>query len=363
MARIADRKAIRRDEVVASLLKQSSSKNKAEALEALDKIAEMASENLNKKLGFMDYEKEAEALEVNNRQMIQEAVFDGDIFSDIFTVVNLGWDEQPMFPMDLVTPGEEGDYVAYTMPNTGRIPNRHVEGDEVTINTYRIANSIDFDVKYARAGRIDVLQRALQVLRDGFVMKMNDDAWHTILGAGLDRGIMVFDSNASAGTFTKALLQLLTISMMRNGGGNSASMNRYRLTDLYVSPEAMEDIRSWTDSIVSEATRREIELNVEGTIMRLFGVNIHVLTELGENQKYTNYYEDQLGGSLSGTDVELVVGMDLSDRSDFIMPVRGNGIEITADDSMSRSGTISYYGSAQLSFGILNSKRIILGSF
>jgi len=33
--------------------------------------------------------------------------------------------------------------------------------------------------------------------------------------------------------------------MRRNGGGNSTSANRGQLTDLYVSPEAVEDIRNW----------------------------------------------------------------------------------------------------------------------
>ena len=82
----------------------------------------------------------------------------------------------------------------------------------------------------------------MEVLEASFVKKMNDDGWHTILAAGVDRNIVVFDSDAAAGQFTKRLVNLMKTVMRRNGGGNSSSNNRGQLTDLYVSPEAMEDL-------------------------------------------------------------------------------------------------------------------------
>ena len=358
------RRVFRKNEALAELLQRSADyrNDKTSAIAAMDEFAAMVQDEFNKNFGFAVASDTEEALDVNPAYEIQEAIFDGDIFSDIFQITMLGYDEQPMFPMGIVTPGTEGEYVAYTMPNNGRIPNRYVEGDEVTINTYRIANAIDWSIKYARQARVDVISQALKVLRDGFIMKMNDDAWHTLLAAGLDRGLMVYDSSASAGSFTKKLLQLMKIAMKRNGGGNMASSDAFTLTDLYISPEAMADITNWGGSDLSEISRTEMERDAKGTIQRLYQVNIHGLTELGEGQKYNNYYLNTLGGSLAASDVELVVGLDKSKEGKFIMPVRGDGINIMADESMIRSNYQGYFGDAELGFGVLDTRAVILGS-
>jgi len=65
------------------------------------------------------------------------------------------------------------------------------------------------------------------------------------LAAGVDRNILVYDADAAAGQFTKRLISLLKVVMRRNAGGNSASIKRGTLTDLYLSPEGLEDIRNW----------------------------------------------------------------------------------------------------------------------
>ena len=88
--------------------------------------------------------------------------------------------------------------------------------------------------------------------------------------------------DATEGQFSKRLVSLLKTVMRRNGGGNSASNNRGQLTDLYVSPDAMEDIRNWGVDQVAEVTRREIYTAPEGgaPITRIFGVNLHDLDEI-----------------------------------------------------------------------------------
>ena len=358
------KKIIRNNEELASRIKKIAD---AEDREGQKKAAEALAFNfetvINTNLGFKEAD-EASALSVMPDRMINEAILPGDIFSSIFEVNMLGWDQYPSYPTDLIVPGSEGEFAAYTVPSNGKIPRRVVEGDEITLNTYRIANSVDWNVRYSRTGRIDVVSRGLQVLQNGFVQKMSDDAWHTLLAAGLDRGLMAYDASATAGVFTKKLLQVLKVAMIRNGGGNLASGNQFNLTDLYISPEAMEDIVNFSSNDLSELTRRDIELNAEGTVKRIFGVNLHVLTELGEGQKYTKYFTDVLSGSLETHDVELVVGLDLSRQNNpFIMPVRGGGVEIYYDESLFRSGLVGYWGSAELTFGCLDTRSVILGSF
>lgn len=302
----------------------------------------------------------AKALELPLRQ----GVLNGDILDGIFEAVVLQPGAAPEFPLDFLAPGTEKDFVAYTIPNHGYIPQRHVEGDYVMVPTYDIGNSIDYLLKYARDARWDVVGRAMEVLEAGFVKKMNDDGWHTMLAAGVDRNIVVYDSDAGAGQFTKRLVSLMKTVMRRNGGGNSTSNNRAQLTDLYLSPEALEDIRNWGVDQVDEVTRREIYVANDGagSLTRVFGVNLHSLDELGEGQEYQLYFENVLGGSMPGSDVEVVVGLDLSKRDSFIMPVREQ-VQIFEDESLHRQKRAGYYGWAEQGFAVLDNRRVILGSF
>jgi len=299
----------------------------------------------------------AKALELPLRQ----AILSGDILDGIFEPIQLAPGATPEFPLDFLAPGTEADFVAYTLPNHGYVPERHVEGDYVMVPTYDIGASIDYLLKYARDARWDVVGRAMEVLEAQFVKKMNDDGWHTLLAAGVDRNIVVYDSDADAGQFTKRLVSLMKTVMRRNGGGNSASNNRGILTDLYVSPEAMEDIRNWGVDQVDEITRREIYTAADGNVNRVFGVNLHDVDELGEGQEYQEFYDNVLSGTIDAGDSEIVVGLDLRKRDSFIMPVRQE-VQIFEDDTLHRQKRAGFYGWAEQGFAVLDNRRVLLGS-
>jgi hypothetical protein len=299
----------------------------------------------------------AKALELPLRQ----GVLNGDILNGIFEPIQLAQSATPEFPLDFLAPGTEKDFVAYTIPNHGYVPERHVEGDYVMVPTYDVGSSIDYLLKYARDARWDVVGRAMEVLEASFVKKMNDDGWHTILAAGVDRNIVVYDSDANASQFTKRLVSLMKTVMRRNGGGNSASNNRGMLTDLYVSPEAMEDIRNWGIDQIDEVTRREIYTAADGSLNRVFGVNLHDLDELGVGQEYQLFYSNTLSASLPSGDTEIVVGLDLRKRDSFIMPIRQE-VQIFEDDTLHRQKRAGFYGWAELGFAVLDNRRVLVGS-
>jgi hypothetical protein len=299
----------------------------------------------------------AKALELPLRQ----GLLSGDILDGIFEPVRLAPGATPEFPLDFLAPGTEKDFVAYTIPNHGYIPERHVESDYVMVPTYDVGASIDYLLKYARDARWDVVGRAMEVLESSFVKKMNDDGWHTMLAAGVDRNVVVYDSDANASQFTKRLVSLLKTVMRRNGGGNSASNNRGLLTDLYVSPEAMEDIRNWGVDQVDEVTRREIYTANDGAINRVFGVNLNDLDELGVGQEYQLFYSNTLSASMPSGDTEIVVGLDLRKRDSFIMPVRQE-VQIFEDESLHRQKRAGFYGWAEQGFAVLDNRRVLIGS-
>ncbi len=293
---------------------------------------------------------------------LRKGVMSGDILDGIYEAVRLAPGASAEFPLDFIAPGTEKDFVAYTIPNHGRIPERHVEGDYVMVPTYDVGASIDFLLKYARDARWDVVGRAMDVLQGQFTKKMNDDGWHTILSAGVDRNILVYDADASDGYFSKRLVSLMKTIMRRNGGGNSSSVNRGQMTDLYLSPEGLEDIRNWGVDEVDDITRRELITREGGLLSRIFQVNLHDIDELGEGQEYQNYYSNDLSGSLPGSKKEIVVGLDLSSNDSFVMPVRQE-VQIFEDDTLHRQKRAGMYGWAEHGFAVLDNRRVLLGAF
>ena len=293
---------------------------------------------------------------------LRKGVMSGDILDGIYEAVRLAPGASAEFPLDFIAPGTESDFVAYTIPNHGRIPERHVEGDYVMVPTYDVGASIDFLLKYARDARWDVVGRAMDVLQGQFVKKMNDDGWHTILSAGVDRNILVYDADASAGYFSKRLVSLMKTIMRRNGGGNSSSINRGQMTDLYISPEGLEDIRNWGVDEVDDITRRELITREGGLLRRIFQVNLHDIDELGEGQEYQNYYSTDLSGTLPGSKKEIVVGLDLSSNDSFVMPVRQE-VQIFEDDTLHRQRRAGMYGYGEHGFAVLDNRRVLLGAF
>lgn len=296
---------------------------------------------------------------------LREGIMVGDIAGNIYERIAMPAGTSTEFPLDLISPGQEADFVAYVAPAHGRIPERTVEGDYVMVPTYTVANSIDWLLRYAREARWDIVARATQVLEAGFVKKMNDDAWHTLLAAGVDRNILVYDAEAAAGQFSKRLVSLLKVVMRRNAGGNSASVKRGQLTDLYVSPEGVEEMRNWGVDQLDEVSRRELYVAGDGAgaISRVFGVNINALDELGENQEYQDYFTNSLSGTFGpSSDVELVVGLDLSANDSFVMPVKQE-VTIFEDTNLHRQQRSGLYGFAEVGFGVLDNRRVVLGSF
>lgn len=295
---------------------------------------------------------------------LRQGVLVGDVVRQLYEPMVMPPGSSIEWPLDLLAPGEEDQHVAYTNPGHGRIAERSVEGDYVMVPTYSIASSIDWLLRYAREARWDIVSRALQVLDASFVKKINDDGWHTMLSAAVDRNILVYDADASQGQFTKRLISLMKTVMRRNAGGNTASVKRGRLTDVYLSPEALEDVRNWGVDQIDEITRREIFKAGDGAgvITRIFGVNLHDLDEFGQGQEYQLFYTNQLGAAVHTNDVEMVVGVDNTANDSFIMPIKQE-VEVFPDPTLHRHQRAGYYGWAELGFAILDNRRVLLGSF
>lgn len=292
---------------------------------------------------------------------LREEVLSGDITDGLFETVTLGPGAPAEYPLHFLAPGTARDFVAYTVPQHGQIPQRRIEGDYVIVPTFDVANSIDWLLNYARDARWDIVGEALNVLRFGFTKKNNDDAWHTILAAAVDRNILVFDADANAGQFTKRLVSLAKTVMRRNGGGNSTSIDRGKLTDLYMSPEGQEDMRNWGIDQLDEISRREVYTAADGSLNRVFGVNLHDLDELGEGQEYQQFYTTQLSGTMPTGDVEIAVGLDANKKA-FVHPVRQE-IQVFEDETLHRSALAGLYSRGSWGWAVLDGRATIVLSY
>lgn len=294
---------------------------------------------------------------------LREAILSGDIIDGVFTPIPLTAGGSIEYPLDVIAPGEEDEFVAYTSPGNGRIAERQVEGDRVFIPTFMVENAIDWLLKYAREANWNIVQRCLQILNFGFMKKMNDDGWHTVLSAAADRNILVFDADASPGQFTKRLVSLAKVNMRRNGGGNSSSINRRILTHIAMSPEGLEDIRNWGLDQVDEMTRREIYLADDSSdkVTKVFGAILVDLDELGVGQQYADFWTGDLAASVQASDTELAIGLDLT-RGNFIMPIRQE-VEIHADPWLHRSHKEGYYGMGDNGYAVLDGRDVLALSF
>ena len=293
---------------------------------------------------------------------LRQGVFDEDNLGGIFRGEVLAPGAQSNYPLDFVRPGTEDlDFTAITLPKQGRVPERHVEGDELWVPTFQIANSIDWSLRYARDARFDVVGRALRVYQMGYTRKINEDGWHTLLAAADARGLVVNDSVAGAGQFTKELVSKMQTAMTRNAGGNGGVG---KLTDLYTSMEAMEDIRAYDISEIDDVTRRVI-LNSSAGLTTLYGTRLHFMTEYGVGQEYQLYLTTVLARSVTAvdaTDTEFCVGLDLTTNDSFVQPIRMELQTFDAGGDLHRQQRAGVYGWLEHGFAVLDNRRLLLGT-
>lgn len=303
------------------------------------------------------------------REMVQalqlpilQAVERGDIAGQIFDPVDLEEDASPEFPVDPVGPGQENDFTAYTASPTGRPHQRMLDGDSVTVNTVDIKNSVDIRRKYARRARWDVLTRAMKVCEAGHVYKNNTDAFSTVIASGLSRNFLVTDTSATVGVVTPKLIASGKTKFRRLGGGNTGSSRRYKLTDLFISPEGAESILGWDSTKVDDYTLRQIIISDDDTgLSRVFGIDLHTLDELGVSQEFELLFS-ALGGTHTNSKTQIAIGFDLLSDNTFVNPIR-EAMAMYEDPTVHREGRISLYTEADRGYANLDSRGCMLFQF
>lgn len=296
----------------------------------------------------------AEALQ----EPLRETLLSGPIYGDIFTIEKYPMNVKPMYMLDWVVPGTEADYVAYAIPAQGELPRKLVYADYIEVPSYEIGASLDWNRRMPQVAGPQFLRKAQSRIEQMMVKKINDDAFHALLMAGVDRGVVVYDATAAANQFTKRLVSVMNLVMRRNAGGNSVT-NARKLTDVYMSLEAHEDVRNWGLDLIPDAIRTQIYNSNEG-LRDIYGTNLHPLFELGVGQEYQDYYTNSLGGLMASGDSEILIGLDLTAEDSFVMPV--NEEAAVRFDDQERMRLQGIWTTMVFGLACLDARRLLIGS-
>tara|TARA_Y100000361_G_C11029560_1_gene274034 strand:- start:20 stop:736 length:717 start_codon:yes stop_codon:yes gene_type:complete len=158
-------------------------------------------------------------------------------------------------------------------------------------------------------------------------------------------------------------------------GGTPAGATAKGITDMFVSPEMMQQVRAFAyNPVNTTGTNTDIPLTEDlrnqiwnsGGMGELYGVTLHELLELGNNKKYNTLFKAMIdaagttivgGGaqaafrdsSTTANSDEILVGVDLS-RDAFVRPVArqaesGGSFNVLPDDQfVARQEKQGFYG-------------------
>ena len=293
--------------------------------------------------------------------VVNKVLMEAATSSAVYTDLAYDEDDSPSIPLDLFQGEGEGLVSVWSQNVAGGLPTSTVEGlSELKVSTYRLDSAVSFLKRYARRGRLDVASKAIERMTNEVLVKQERNAWAVVLKALADSGNTV-DMGSSAESFTLAKLNTLVknVKRLNKSYANGTTSSSYGLTDIFVSPETMSDIRAFAYNPVGTASSTDLPAGVREEIYRgggtqeIYGISIHELVELGANQKYTKLFNEFYNGTQNFADSDdLVVGLDLT-KDAFVRPIARNadsGSTFTAmpdDQFVARSEKIGFYGSLE----------------
>jgi hypothetical protein len=319
----------------------------------------------------------------------------------LFTPLQFNADDNPSIPLDLYYDVAAEDYITvYSQNAAGGLPQNQVlpTVSEMKIHTYTLDSSLSFDKRYAAKSRMDVISKTFTRLAQEILFKQEKTSANLLLGslaAAQTNGKKHVQRANTNGRFLLAdLNELFTLAKRINtswlGGTPDARQGR-GLTDIIVSPEVVQELRSMaynpintkgggaanailTDIAAPEDMRTSI-YNSAG-IPEFYGVSIMEINELGRGQRFntvfnavagTTEFTNATGGNsaqFDGANEEIIIGLDRT-RDSLIRAVavdseNGSEFSLTADDQYSvRQSKIGYFGSLEEGRMVLDTRALV----
>ena len=310
--------------------------------------------------------------------VVREVLMQAGSASLIYSDMEYDEDDSPSLPLDLYYDEEQNYITVWSQAVAGGLPTSEVSGmNELKITTYRLDSAVSFLKRYTRRGRLDVVSKALERMSNEVLIKQERNAWAVVLKALAEASTNSL-SHCIGGSTESVIVphdinRLMTRIKRINtsyADGTPANNAAKGITDMFVSPEIMQQVRAFAyNPVNSTGSNTDIPLtdNVRdqiwnsGGMGEIYGVTMHELLELGAAKKYNTLFKALIdsagstivGGGNTGTfvdaDDEILVGVDLS-RDAFVRPVArqaesGGTFSVLPDDQfVSRQEKQGFYG-------------------
>lgn len=289
--------------------------------------------------------------------VIQEVILNASTLGGIYRDVPFDQNTEASIPFDTYFDEAAGLFQIWSQNSAGGLPSNFTHSvSELKVQTYTLETAISFNKKYAEQSRLDVISKAMTRMANEVLLRTELNGWLVILKAlanATTKSKQHIFKTETAGVLNLHDLNTLATRSKRinssyDNGTPDSTVSR-GVTDIYLSPEAMELLRalsynpvnirqatSGTSSIPATDAQRE-SLWASGGASSFLGFALHELNELGKNYKYNNVFATVAGstayvkadgtssGTFSTSTQEIIVGFDAS-RDGLFRPV-----EINAD--------------------------------
>ena len=325
--------------------------------------------------------------------VVAEVINNAPTVGNLYTSLSYGEDDNPSLPLDLFHDITDEDYIqVYSQQVAGGLPYSQVfpAHNELKFSTYTLDSALAFDRKYVRKARLDVVSKTFTRMAQEVLLKQTKTAFNVLAtalvkgqGTSATAGSQIIGSTTENRFVLDDFNRLITKSKRINSsfnGGTPVGGAKSGITDLLVSPEMVEQLRSMAynpintidadggtptgnDGQVAPDVLRQ-ELFSAAGLPSFYGINIMEINQMGINQTFNKLFAavvtaegaTVVGGGNTGTFAqasdEIVIGIDRS-KDALIRPVVvGEGspseLQVLVDDQFSvRQNKIGYYGKVE----------------
>lgn len=360
-----------------------------------------------KALGSKDYNTRVEAGEAFAAlvgPVIAEVMAQAPILANFYTTQQYDMGTVPMLPVDTYFDVTDVDFLTVwsqtaagglgtneAIPNVGEMP----------VKTYKLNSAHSFDIKYSQNPRLglDIMAKTLTRLMQEILYKQENFSVGPLMAAlanASTNGRKHVQRVVSAGRLVPAdFNKLLTLGARLNTswlGGTPVGGAR-DVSDLLMSPEAMEELRAMAynpintaaapltsadkTSIAAPDSFRQRFFNA-GDIASFMGKTLHVFNEFGKGRRFNTVFDVAAGSTqyaqddgstgaaeFDGATSEIIVGLDRG-RDPLIRLVAsdsetGSEMSVQPDDSFyaRRASKIGFYGSMEEGRLVLDPRPLI----
>ena len=339
--------------------------------------------------------------------VVSEVINNAPTISNLFTPLQYNADDNPSLPLDLYYDIFDEDYLqVYSQSVAGGLPTNTIQptASELKFTTYTLDSAIAFDRKYASRSRLDVIGKTFTRVAQEILLKQERTSSNLLMTALAEAtngnnawtaaNRNVFRTRTADIFQMDDLNKLLTKAKRVNASwvGGTPTGARHGLSDLLVSPEVVEQIRSiayqpmntrigaggTADGVVpaTDAVRNEVWKN--SGITEFFGVNIMEILELGVGKRFNTVFGTVAGSTdykphdpsstastaFVAASEEIIVGLD-GTRDALVRAVAvdsetGSDFNLVADDQFSiRQQRIGYYGALEEGRMVLDNRALV----